>query len=321
MSYTSITKTSEVSDSDSEECYPTRGHRYNTRYSSKNSNAEKSVSNKTSNKRNKAQNLNYNKSNRLENPPILDEDEPAMDYCFDPCPEPPRRKKRSSWCSYFLTSFYLLLIGGMFFVIYSQYVMDSEIKKLKGEVDKITGVHKKEDPHAKLSKELDKKCSDTLKLLLKDPVGRPDFALESSGGRVISVDTVPFSNPKTFLGFSICEGDHGPSSMIQATTSPGECWAFKGSNEHIPQTISPSGKIDTAPKDFKIWGLDQPNGNKRLLGQFKYESDASTVQTFHINNDSAYYKYVEFEVISNHGNPEFTCVYRLRVHGTAKNFS
>ena len=52
---------------------------------------------------------------------------------------------------------------------------------------------------------------------------------------------------------------------------PGQCWAFKGtqgylvlqlstavkptafSMEHIPRALSPSGKIDSAPKDFSVW--------------------------------------------------------------------
>lgn len=53
--------------------------------------------------------------------------------------------------------------------------------------------------------------------------------------------------------------------------APGQCWAFKGSRgqatiklltpvricgvtlEHISKSISPSGEISTAPKDFSIW--------------------------------------------------------------------
>ncbi len=52
---------------------------------------------------------------------------------------------------------------------------------------------------------------------------------------------------------------------------PGQCWAFRGAQgylvvqlaariyptavslEHIPKSLSPTGKIDSAPKDFSVW--------------------------------------------------------------------
>ena len=52
---------------------------------------------------------------------------------------------------------------------------------------------------------------------------------------------------------------------------PGQCWAFKGSQgylvlqlstaikptafslEHIPKALSPTGRIDSAPKRFSVW--------------------------------------------------------------------
>ncbi|XP_068914239.1 SUN domain-containing protein 3 [Tenebrio molitor] len=342
MSCTSVTKSSEVSETDSETSYRRRRHPYNTRSSNKNLNARQVH---TTKKLNQSRAINeclptrkLNRKQGIGDSRLEEEDDPAMDYCFDPCETPPR-DRRPSFCSFLLGSFYLLVFGGMLYMIYAQYLMNQELESIREDVNKVRGGNKKEDPHAKLFKELDKKCSDTLKLLLKDPVGRPDFALQSSGGQVIGVNTVPYSNPTTFLGFKLCEGAHSPSSMIQATASPGECWAFKGHRgsailqlidyvlidsvtlEHIPHTISPSGTIDTAPKEFKIWGLESPHGRRHLLGQFKYESEGGTVQTFTTNNNSGYYKYVEFEVLSNHGNKDFTCVYRIRVHGTARKFA
>lgn len=52
---------------------------------------------------------------------------------------------------------------------------------------------------------------------------------------------------------------------------PGECWAIKGTTgavvirllgkvlvtgvslEHIPKTLSPTGEISSAPKEFSVW--------------------------------------------------------------------
>lgn len=57
---------------------------------------------------------------------------------------------------------------------------------------------------------------------------------------------------------------------VQPAINPGECWAFTGSRgymvielsenvtvtaftmEHLPRSLSPSGTIDTAPKDFRV---------------------------------------------------------------------
>lgn len=59
--------------------------------------------------------------------------------------------------------------------------------------------------------------------------------------------------------------------MLQPGVHPGECWAFSGSQgflviklsglvqiaafslEHIPRSLSPYGRIDSAPKDFTVW--------------------------------------------------------------------
>jgi SUN domain-containing protein 1/2 len=58
---------------------------------------------------------------------------------------------------------------------------------------------------------------------------------------------------------------------LQPDVHPGQCWAFKGDNgyvviqlsvpirptgfslEHIPKSLSPTGSIDSAPKDFTVF--------------------------------------------------------------------
>ena len=59
-------------------------------------------------------------------------------------------------------------------------------------------------------------------------------------------------------------------SLFQPEVHPGQCWAFRGSQgyiviktsttiipsgftlEHIPKSLTPSGEIDSAPKDFSV---------------------------------------------------------------------
>ena len=39
------------------------------------------------------------------------------------------------------------------------------------------------------------------------------------------------------------------------------------------------------------------------------------VVLFQQDGEHMAYSYVLFKFLSNHGNPEYTCVYRVRVHG------
>ena len=44
------------------------------------------------------------------------------------------------------------------------------------------------------------------------------------------------------------------------------------SYEHIPQRISPSGSVDSAPKAFSVFGLTDENDTEgTLLGNFEYQ--------------------------------------------------
>ncbi|CAK9818895.1 Klaroid protein [Anthophora quadrimaculata] len=107
-----------------------------------------------------------------------------------------------------------------------------------------------------------------------DKTGRTDYALESSGGAILSMrNTETYSAGAPVLkifGIPICQQQNVPQAIIQTGVLPGECWAFKGTSgsvviqllgfvyvsgvslEHIPQSISPTGETSTAPKDFSI---------------------------------------------------------------------
>nr|XP_020821983.1 SUN domain-containing protein 2-like [Phascolarctos cinereus] len=52
------------------------------------------------------------------------------------------------------------------------------------------------------------------------------------------------------------------------------------------------------------------------LGQFTYDNAGEAIQTFHLEgNDTAPYQLVELRILSNWGHPDYTCIYRFRVHG------
>ncbi|NXY00142.1 SUN2 protein, partial [Centropus bengalensis] len=125
--------------------------------------------------------------------------------------------------------------------------------------------------------------------------------------------------------------------------NPGNCWAFRGSQgfavirlssiihptavtlEYIPKVLSPHGTIASAPRDFAVYvsargwmgGRDEEGEEEGLLlGQFTFDQDGDPIQTFYFEADSMdAYQLVELRVLSNWGHPEYTCIYRFRVHG------
>ena len=115
---------------------------------------------------------------------------------------------------------------------------------------------------------------------------------------------------------------------------PGQCYAFKGSQgfiviqlagpvtisgftvEHIPKSLSPTNSIDSAPKEFSVHGLNSPTEEGFHYGNFIYKDNDESLQYFPVANYTQQsFQYVELKVYSNHGNMQYTCLYRFRVHG------
>ncbi|CAL1272859.1 unnamed protein product [Larinioides sclopetarius] len=181
---------------------------------------------------------------------------------------------------------------------------------------------------------------EALMLYDADKTGKVDYALESGGGSILSTrcsESYVEKNGKfTVLGVPLWSDENSPRTAIQPDVQPGKCWAFKGSHgylviqlsytvyptgftlEHIPVSLSPSGSIDSAPKDFSVWGLSSDKDFEgTLLGKYTFEIDGEPLQYFEVQNiTSVPFSLVELKIHSNHGNLEYTCLYRFRVHGT-----
>ena len=103
-------------------------------------------------------------------------------------------------------------------------------------------------------------------------------------------------------------------TALQPDVNPGNCFAFGGEYgtigirlsrqvvvqnvtlEHIPkvftfrhkwfykhiQEISLNGNIDSAPRDFTVYGID--SGEKTELGRFVYNINDLPIQTFSVKN-------------------------------------
>ncbi|KAG6935146.1 Sad1 and UNC84 domain containing 1 [Chelydra serpentina] len=181
--------------------------------------------------------------------------------------------------------------------------------------------------------------NNALKLYSQDKTGMVDFALESGGGSILSTRCSETYETKTALislfGIPLWYFSQSPRVVIQPDMYPGNCWAFKGSQgylvvrlsmmiyptaftlEHIPKTLSPTGNITSAPKDFSVYGLeDEYQEEGTLLGQYVYDQGGESLQMFQVmeKNENAF-QIVELRIFSNWGHTEYTCLYRFRVHG------
>ncbi|KPP59618.1 SUN domain-containing protein 2-like [Scleropages formosus] len=182
-----------------------------------------------------------------------------------------------------------------------------------------------------------------LRLFHADGIGMADYALESSGGSVINTRCSKTYTTRTtcisLFGIPLWYQSESPRTVIQPDVYPGKCWAFQGSEgflvislsypiqithvtlEHLPKVLSPTGHIDSAPRDFSVYGMSADKEDTEegaLLGTFTYDQDGEPVQTFRLSdNDSTQqvYQKVELRILSNWGHLEFTCIYRFRVHG------
>ncbi|XP_072277200.1 SUN domain-containing protein 2 isoform X2 [Pyxicephalus adspersus] len=176
----------------------------------------------------------------------------------------------------------------------------------------------------------------------EDRIGMVDYALESSGASVLNTRCSETYETKTALlslfGVPLWYQSQSPRAILQPDSNPGNCWAFRGSQgyavvrlssrirptavtlDHIPRSLSPKSTISSAPKDFIVYGLDEETQKEGvLLGNFTYKQDGDPIQTFHLKGENIpTYELVELRIQSNWGHPEYTCVYRFRVHGEAE---
>ncbi|OUM61357.1 hypothetical protein PIROE2DRAFT_62559 [Piromyces sp. E2] len=152
------------------------------------------------------------------------------------------------------------------------------------------------------------------------------------------------------LGIAIKPG-RPPTEAIQPAVHAGECWAMRGSSgvltlklaksiiptqitlEHLAKEISFS--ISSAPRFVEVYaihdirafsaeyiannrelvGSDKPYAT--LIGKVEYDPAKKSLQTFDVQTllpDPI--QYLQLQFLENWGHPDYTCIYRVRVHGT-----
>ncbi|KAK5575004.1 hypothetical protein RB653_010259 [Dictyostelium firmibasis] len=138
-----------------------------------------------------------------------------------------------------------------------------------------------------------------------------------------------------------------PETILDPLVNTGSCWGFYSGNgtvvirlakkiaitevtmEHVNSNIS--HHIDSAPKEFQVFGLVNSTDIGQSLGIFTYDTSINRhlqtfkVNTIHINLDQndiqkeqedklQEFSHVALRILSNHGY-RYTCLYRFRVHG------
>lgn len=141
----------------------------------------------------------------------------------------------------------------------------------------------------------------------KDILARPDYALYSSGGRVIPSLTSPTYEvrpqgvaPK-LIGWITGAGStpgRPPVWALHPDTSVGSCWPFAGNQgqlgillsrrvvpsditlEHASVDVALDGDVSSAPKDFEVWGVVEGQEDITRLAQYRAEQSESRRRAF-----------------------------------------
>ncbi|KAI7883764.1 hypothetical protein K492DRAFT_192324 [Lichtheimia hyalospora FSU 10163] len=155
--------------------------------------------------------------------------------------------------------------------------------------------------------------------------------------------------PPIFMKPITVSGKPHPVAALTDYRHAGTCWLMAGKQGSLGvrmrQPVSVKAiSIDymdyaqfisrsSAPADFEVWGLThkdrgfweylwhslvspEENNGKVYLGKFQYDINKGTpVQTFKIQHSSPPIKDIVFRFLNNWGHDEYTCIYRVRVHG------
>mmetsp|Transcript_15724 Transcript_15724/g.40378 ORF Transcript_15724/g.40378 Transcript_15724/m.40378 type:complete len:249 (+) Transcript_15724:144-890(+) len=190
-------------------------------------------------------------------------------------------------------------------------------------------------------------AQDVIEIVAADYGLPADYALSSAGGKIISSEPSYASQVTNYMlevgaslarfpaELSVPTFPKRPVMAITNDVSPGNAWCFDGqranltiklarrvaprsfSVDHVPASATFS--IESAPRRFRVFTIpDTPSRGETLVADFEYVVGAGVrhVQTFaaELAEEAAAVRAVRVEISENHGNPEFTCLYRFRVH-------
>nr|XP_043622652.1 SUN domain-containing protein 1-like [Erigeron canadensis] len=168
-----------------------------------------------------------------------------------------------------------------------------------------------------------------------DGIGRVDYAAASGGGKIVSHSDCFYRKVFDKLKWKNRVSGDAVNMLQPSFGEPGQCFPLKGNNgfveiklrtaiipeaitlEHVAKSVA--FDRSTAPKDCRVFGWLHNKGSEQiqLLTEFVYDLEKSSAQTFNVlyTGGSSIIDTIRLDFTSNHGNPEHTCIYRLRVHG------
>ncbi|RIB22282.1 UNC-like C-terminal-domain-containing protein [Gigaspora rosea] len=161
----------------------------------------------------------------------------------------------------------------------------------------------------------------------------PDYALYTGGARIIphlttrDYEAWPSKSYQVLWGLLTRKNvvkSNKASIVITPSVNVGECWCFNGTQGQIAIRLSRSifvthityhhigrqvsiDPISSAPKDFELWGV--------IDDYYDDDDDYDDNNYYDHSNSDFRIRSIMMKVNSNHENPQFTCLYRLQVHG------
>jgi len=169
-----------------------------------------------------------------------------------------------------------------------------------------------------------------LSLYSSDRTGLVDWASLSLGGSILSTPhttTHPTTGQVlTILGIPVWHISSSPSQILRPVEGPGQCWAYSGQEGQVViklgkvvkvtgvtiEHVRPVPDMSSAPRDMLVWDHE---GNTPLLNMtYTIDTASSSVQTFPLTTSVKLSK-LRLHILSNWGHEEYTCLYRVRVHG------
>ncbi len=128
-----------------------------------------------------------------------------------------------------------------------------------------------------------------------------------------------------------------PEDALSADMSLGSCWPMANGSGHITVKLArpvlltglsiehipyhEAVDVRSAPRDFRLYTLSDPtmpNPVETLAVEDTYsiEAGVASSQLFDAQSEEPV-EFIRLEILSNHGHPNFACLYRIRIHGSS----